>query len=69
MSVVKVSEKYQLMIPKEIRENLKIQKGQRMIVLAIGDVIQFVPQRDIRELKGFLKGMSTEGLREDEDRL
>ncbi len=68
MAEVTVSSKYQICIPQEIREPLKIQKGQKLIMLAIGDRIEIVPSRDISEMKGFLKGMSTDNIREEEDR-
>jgi len=67
MAQVKVSSKYQVCIPREIRESLKIRKGQNMVMLAIGNRIEMVPDRDISELKGFLKGMSTDNIREEED--
>jgi len=68
MAQVKVSSKYQVVIPREIRESLKIRKGQNMVMLAIGNRIEMVPDRDISELKGFLKGMSTDNIQEEEDR-
>ena len=63
-----VSSKYQVVIPREVRESLKIRKGQKVLVLARRGMIEIVPERDISELKGFLPGLSTEGIREEEDR-
>lgn len=68
MAEVTVSSKYQICIPQEIREPLKIQKGQKLIMLAIGNRIEIVPSRHISEMRGFLKGMSTDDIREEEDR-
>lgn len=68
MPEVTVSSKYQVVIPREIRERLKIRKGQKMSMIAIGDRIQMVPDRDISELRGYLRGMSTDSIRDDEDR-
>lgn len=68
MNSVKVSGKYQVVIPREIRERLRIRKGQRMLVVDIGNGIEYVPDRDISELKGAYPGLSSEGIRDEEDR-
>jgi len=68
MITVTVSSKYQVVIPKEIREKLNIKVGQRFQILHYGDRIEFIPQKNIRGMKGFLKGIDTEIIRE-EDRL
>lgn len=64
MITVTVSPKYQVVIPKEIRQKLKIKPGQKLQIFHIGDKIEFVPFKDIRESRGFLKGMNTEIKRE-----
>ena len=69
MSQVTVSSKYQVVIPLEVRKQLGIRKGQKMSVVVLGDVIELVPDRDIRELKGAFPGVSTEDIREEADRL
>ena len=68
MSTVTVSSKYQIVIPQEIRAALKIKPGQKLSLLRVGNVVHLVPSRPISELRGFLKGMSTEGFREKKDR-
>ncbi len=68
MQKVTVSPKYQIVIPKPIREALSLRPGQKMQVIAYAGRIELVPERDIRELRGFLKGINTEFIRE-EDRL
>ncbi len=68
MSSVKVSPKFQVVIPKEIRESLKIRPGLRMQVVQYENRIELIPEKDISELKGFLKGIDTTFDRED-DRL
>lgn len=68
MATVTVSSKYQIVIPQKIRERLRIRKGQKMSVLAVGTRIEVIPDRDIREMRGFLNGMSTENVREEDDR-
>lgn len=68
MSQVTLSSKYQMVIPQEIRKRLKLRKGQKMQVLAIGSRIEVIPDRDISEMKGMFPGLSVEGIREEEDR-
>ena len=59
MLSVKVSPKYQVVIPKEIRESLQVFPGQRMQVVQYEDRIEFIPERSVSELEGFLKGIDT----------
>lgn len=68
MHTVTVSPKFQVVIPKLIREALHLRPGQKMTVLEYEGRIEFIPDRDISELKGFLKGINTKFVRED-DRL
>ena len=57
MSTVTVSSKYQVVIPKAVRERLKLRPGQKVEAFAIGDRIELVPVRPMAEMRGFLKGM------------
>ena len=57
MEQVKVSPKFQVVIPKLVRESLGIRPGQRLQVVSYGDRIELVPLRDIGEMRGFLAGM------------
>jgi len=68
MQSVTVSPKYQVVIPKNVRESLKLQPGQKMQIVEYAGRIELIPERDIRELRGFLKGINTE-FRREEDRL
>ena len=54
---VKVSPKFQVVIPKAIRESLRIEPGQRLQVVPFGDRIELLPMRRIGDLRGFLAGM------------
>lgn len=69
MTQVTVSSKYQVVIPLEVRKMLKVRKGQKMLVVVRNDMIELVPDRDISELRGFLKGMSADNVREEDDRI
>lgn len=68
MLSVKVSPKFQVVIPKEIRESLHLSPGQRLQVIQYDNRIELIPERDISELEGFLKGINTSFNRE-KDRL
>jgi len=64
METVTVSPKFQVVIPKEIREKLKLKPGQKLQIIEFNDRIEFVPVKDIKEARGFLKGMNTKFERE-----
>jgi AbrB family looped-hinge helix DNA binding protein len=68
MSVVTVSPKYQVVIPKEIRQQLDIKPGQQVHMMIYRGNLVLVPLRPIEEVRGFLKGIDTEIEREP-DRL
>ncbi|CAN5357951.1 hypothetical protein BH23GEM4_BH23GEM4_00230 [soil metagenome] len=66
---VTVSSKYQVVIPREVREQLDIRPGQRMEVIVLDGLIHIVPVRPIEEYRGWLKGMENTFERDEEDRL
>jgi AbrB family looped-hinge helix DNA binding protein len=68
MAETTISPKFQLVIPKEVREKLRLAPSQRLHVVEKGGVITLVPEVPLKSLKGALKGMSTTGLREKNDR-
>lgn len=68
MKTVTVSSKYQIVIPREIREQLDIQVGQKIQLIPYRGRIEFVPLRNMKSMKGYLRGMDTDVLRE-KDRL
>ena len=66
MSSVKVSPKFQVVIPKEIREAMQLQPGQKMQVVQYDNRIELIPERDVTELEGFLVGIDTSFDRESD---
>jgi AbrB family looped-hinge helix DNA binding protein len=66
MQTVTVSPKYQVVIPKTVREALRLRPGQKMQVVEYDGRIELIPERDIKELRGFLKGINTEFEREED---
>ncbi|MEZ5536712.1 MAG: AbrB/MazE/SpoVT family DNA-binding domain-containing protein [Thiolinea sp.] len=68
MTAVTVSPKFQVVIPKEVRDSMGISSGQKIQVLTYKDRIELIPLKPMREMRGFLKGIDTEIVRDD-DRL
>ena len=68
MTAVTVSPKYQIVIPKEVRDAMGIVSGQKVQILVHQNRIELIPLKPMREMKGFLKGIDTDVAR-DEDRL
>jgi AbrB family looped-hinge helix DNA binding protein len=65
MATVKISSKFQVVIPEEVRKKANIKPGQKVIVIEKNGIISIIPQRHIRELKGSMKGLSTEDIRDE----
>ncbi|MBK5211395.1 MAG: AbrB/MazE/SpoVT family DNA-binding domain-containing protein [Coriobacteriia bacterium] len=68
MTTVTISPKFQVVIPKRIRERLDLHPGQQVQAIEYGDRVEFVPVRPIASMRGFLAGIDTTVPR-DEDRL
>ena len=68
MTIAKISPKYQVVIPKAVREALELKPGQMVQVFAHGDRIEMIPARPIPEMRGFLASIDTTVERES-DRL
>lgn len=57
---VKVSPKFQIVIPKEIREELSIRPGERLLLYTIDGGIRISPRCSVKDLRGIAKGISWE---------
>lgn len=64
MQSVILSPKYQVVIPRPVRRTLHLRPGQKMQVVEYEGRVELIPDRDIAELRGFLKGINTEFERE-----
>ena len=64
MEAVKVSPKFQVVIPKRVREQLQLKPGQELNVFVLDGTIRYSKPRSIRDLRGIAKGMKWK----DEDR-
>ncbi len=68
MRSVTVSPKFQVVIPKDVRESMGIISGQKVQMLTYRNRIELIPIKPMSEMRGFLKGIDTEVPR-DEDRI
>ncbi|HKL21976.1 MAG TPA: AbrB/MazE/SpoVT family DNA-binding domain-containing protein [Tichowtungia sp.] len=64
-----VSPKFQVVIPRPVREEIKLRPGTKMQVIAYGNRIEFIPIKPMKTMRSFLKGIDTDVQREKEDRL
>jgi AbrB family looped-hinge helix DNA binding protein len=68
MATTTISSKFQVVIPKEVRDKLHLMPRQRLLVVEKGGVITLVPEVPLKSLKGALRGMTTTHVREKQDR-
>lgn len=68
MHIATISSKFQISIPKQIREDLNIVPGQQFIFIARGKCLELVPKRSMKEIKGILNDANTGNIRDREDR-
>jgi AbrB family looped-hinge helix DNA binding protein len=68
MSTVTISPKFQVVIPKDIRDELSLEPGQKVQAIAYKNRIELIPVRPLRQMRGFIKGIETHVPRE-EDRI
>ena len=66
MTEVTVSPKYQIVIPKEIRESMGIVSGQKVQIMSYQGRIEVIPLKSMKEMRGFLKGIDTSVAREQD---
>ena len=60
METVTISPKFQVVIPKDIRESLKLAPGQKLQAIAYENRIELILQRPMKKMRGFLKGVDTD---------
>ncbi len=59
METVKISPKFQVVIPKKIRDTLSLSPGQKVQMISYGNRIEIIPLKEISEMRGFVKGIDT----------
>ena len=62
-----VSSKYQVVIPSEVRKQFGIKPGQHIAFIPYKNILHVVIVPPIDQARGILKGMNTDGYREEED--
>lgn len=68
MTETTVSTKFQVVIPREVRDQIPIKSGQKVTMIAKKGVIYIIPRMPLKKLKGALRGIPTRGFREKTDR-
>jgi AbrB family looped-hinge helix DNA binding protein len=68
IETVKVSKKYQVVIPERLRDEAKIRPGDKMLVITKHGILQYIPVRPMEKTKGMVKGLDTNGIRDEQDR-
>ena len=69
MQIATISAKFQISVPKKIREQLHIKPGQLFIFVLKGECLELVPKRDIKAMKGVLRGANTKNIRDRGERI
>ena len=69
MDTVTLSTKFQVVIPRRVRERMRLRPGEKLQVICFDDRIELIPVRPRSKMKGFLKGFDRSFKREKEDRV
>jgi len=64
METVKISSKFQIVIPREARTALRLRPGQRVRVFVYDGRLEIIPIRPMKEMRGFVRGMDSSFERE-----
>ncbi|MDG6921737.1 MAG: AbrB/MazE/SpoVT family DNA-binding domain-containing protein [Nitrososphaerota archaeon] len=62
-----MSKKYQIVIPKKLREEANIKPGDKMVAIAKHGILQYAPLHTIKETKGMIPGLHSKALRDESD--
>ena len=68
MDTVTLSPKFQVVIPKRVRQRMALRAGEKIEVISFDDRIELIPVRPMQEVRGFLHGLDSSFEREREDR-
>ena len=63
-----LSSKYQISIPKEIRDSMNLKPGQKLAFLCIGKSVRLMPQPRLEDLLGIGKGGDPSNYRDRDTR-
>ncbi len=59
METLTISPKFQVVIPKSIRDSLRLRPGQKVQAIQLENRIELVPVLPIEQMRGFLRGIDT----------
>ena len=68
MTTVTVSSKFQVVIPEAVRSRMKLQPGQKVVVVEKDGVVHLIPLKPVKDLRGVAKGANVAAIREETDR-
>ena len=68
MENVRVSKKFQVVIPHRLRIEAGIKPGDTMVAIVKNGILQYVPVRPLKGTKGMVKCLDTKHLRDEKDR-
>ncbi len=68
MTIVTISARYQVVIPRDVREQLELRPGQKMQALPFKGRVELIPLGPIEGARGLVRGIDTSVAR-DEDRV
>lgn len=68
MDTVTISPKYQVVIPRLVRERVSLRPGTKLQVISFDDRIELIPVRPMRQMRGFLRGLDSSFVRDEEER-
>ena len=68
MDMVTVSPKFQVVIPKEIRKDLKLRAGEKLVIIEKSGIIHLIPVGKIQKMRGFISPASLKNLRDEDER-
>lgn len=68
MQTATISSKFQISVPKIVREQMHIKPGQQFIFVIKGNCLELIPKRDIKSLRGIFADANTQFMRDREDR-
>ena len=68
MATVTISPKYQVVIPRAVRESLGLKPGQKVQIVQYGERVEMIPLKTAKHTRGFIKGIDT-SVKREADRL
>jgi AbrB family looped-hinge helix DNA binding protein len=68
MGIVKVTTRYQITIPKDIRRRMGLRPGMTFNVVPCGSIIELAPTEPTRKMRGFLGGADAAIDRDEESK-